>query len=411
MTPDEALSRAGADDMRGTFITVLPERARREASASAARRRAGAAIGPLDGVPVVWKDNFDVEGTVTTNGSLTRRAAPVASSDASAVATLASAGAVCLGKTNLSEFAFTGLGLNPHFGNPVNPVAPDRVPGGSSSGSSVAVAAGIAAVGMGSDTSGSIRVPAAFCGIVGYRPSVRRYDRGGMVPLSPQLDSVGVLAKSLDLVRAVDATLAAAQPGRPATTIVIPEGELVEDCAPQVTEAFDAAVNALVRAGFPVLRRRIRALEDMQHLIDEHGSLTLADAYRAFGHLRGSTEIDPLVARRLTRHNPAHEVVRAALPALTRRLESEVDESVVVFPTVRVPAPTVASVADVDSAEVMNRKVLRSTMLTSHLDMPGVAMGNVLLSATSGRDDTLLATAAGLERFLLPRTTPREVSR
>ncbi|MFB9902839.1 amidase family protein [Allokutzneria oryzae] len=408
------LDRAESVDVRTAFITLLPDRALREAEASAERHRANAVKGPLDGVPVVWKDIFDIEGTVTTNGSATRAAVAAATADAPVVARLAAAGAVSIGKTNLSEFAFTGLGLNPHFGDPVNPLAPDRVPGGSSSGSAVAVAAGAAEVGIGSDTSGSIRVPAAYCGLVGYRPSTSRYDRGGMHPLSPQLDSVGVLARSMDVITAVDAVLRT-RPVAPATRrrLVVPIGELTEDCAPEICEEFEAVVKTLEQQGFPVVRRRVRALEDTQLLLDEHGPLVLADAYRAHGHLRDSPHIDPLVARRLSRYEPnSEDPVRQALPELKRRVQSELDGEVLLFPTVRDPAPTVESVTrDLDVAEAVNRRVLRSTMLTSHLDMPGVSLGTVLLSATTHHDDLLLATATEVERCVLPGQNNRKAVR
>ncbi|SDN03691.1 amidase family protein [Allokutzneria albata] len=398
----------------GTFITMLPDRALREAEASDRRHRASAVKGPLDGIPLVWKDNFDLEGTVTSNGSPTRANAEPASTDAPVVARLAAAGAVSIGKTNLSEFAFTGLGLNPHFGNPVNPLAPDRVPGGSSSGSAVAVAAGVAEVGIGSDTSGSIRVPAAFCGVIGYRPSTTRYDRRGMQPLSPQLDSVGVLARSMYMITAVDAVLRSVAPVRTdRPRLVIPLGELTEDCSPEITDEFESVAKALEKQGFPVIRKRLQALEDTQRLIDEHGPLVLADAYRAHGHLRASTTIDPLIARRLSRYEPNSEKpVLHALPRLKQRVQSEVDDAVLLFPTTRDPAPTVESVTtDLDVAEAANRRVLRSTMLTSHLDMPGVALGNVLLSATTHRDDLLLATATEVERHVLPHQNRRKAVR
>ena len=158
---EAALERAaGAGSV---FTAVTAARAREEARAAAARLRAGAPAGPLDGVPVAWKDLVDVAGTPTTAGSALRRDAPAAAHDAPAVARLAAAGLVCVGKTNLSEFAYSGLGLNPHLGTPPNPLDPARAPGGSSSGSAVAVAAGVVPCAIGTDTSGSIRVPR--CGL------------------------------------------------------------------------------------------------------------------------------------------------------------------------------------------------------------------------------------------------------
>ena len=189
---EESLARARAAGP--AFIAVTEERALREARASAARLRAGAPLGPLDGVPVAWKDLIDVAGVPTTAASALRRDAPPARADAPVVTRLAAAGMVCVGKTNLSELAYSGLGLNPHFGTPPNPYGAARIPGGSSSGSAVAVALGVVSCAIGTDTSGSIRVPAAFCGLVGFKPSAARVDRAAIQPLAPSLDSVGPLA-------------------------------------------------------------------------------------------------------------------------------------------------------------------------------------------------------------------------
>lgn len=416
--PDElrrALRRAGESS---AFIALTEERAMREAAASAARRRP---LGPLDGMPVAWKDLFDVEGTRSTNGSTTRRDAPLAAADAPVVANLAAAGAVCLGKTNLSEFAFSGLGLNPHFGNPVNPLAPDRVPGGSSSGSAVAVADGIVDLAIGTDTSGSVRVPAAFCGLVGFRSSVDRHDRTGMLALSPTFDCVGVFARDLAHVVAADAALRGV-PARPVATaslrVIVPDGELVEDCAPEIAAAFGSALSTMERSGVAVERRPVPALAEAQQLMDRHGVLAVAEAVRRYGHLlEHPGEVDPLVLRRLDRYDPAGEpVLRAALGPLRRRLTGELAGAVLVCPTVRDPAPPVAPLlADLDLMESVNRRALRTTMLLSYLGMPGVALphgalphagphaglrASVLLSVPDGQDDRVLAAATAVAPML-----------
>ncbi|EPN41343.1 amidase family protein, partial [Pseudomonas syringae] len=177
---EDALQQATQVDH--VFISMSVERARREAEASAARWKHGQPLSPFDGVPVAWKDLFDVAGCVTTAGATVRNNLSPALLDAPSVGLLARAGMVSLGKTNLSEFAYSGLGLNPHFGTPINPKSDSspRIPGGSSSGSAVAVAAGIVPIAMGTDTAGSIRIPAAFNGLVGFRSTSRRYSRDGV---------------------------------------------------------------------------------------------------------------------------------------------------------------------------------------------------------------------------------------
>src|SRR5215216_1976143 len=292
---ERALERARATT--AVFTSLTEERALREARASAARLREGAPLGPLDGVPVAWKDLIDVAGAVTTAGSALRRGAAPATADAPIVARLAAAGMVCVGKTNLTEFAYSGLGLNPHFGTPRNPHDPDRIPGGSSSGSAVAVAAGVVPCAIGTDTSGSIRVPAAFCRIVGFKPTAARVPREGVLALAPSLDSVGPLTRSVTDAIALDALLRREAPPPPrrdldlaaggepvapsqlaaATDIVarliVPDGEFVDGAEPGVAEAFAAAVDALAAAGAPIERRPLRALEDARSLFEANGSL------------------------------------------------------------------------------------------------------------------------------------------
>ena len=281
---EETLERARG--VPGAFTRLTEERARREAAASAERLRAGTPLGPLDGVPVAWKDLFDVAGTPTTAASSLRRDAPPAAADAPAVARLAAAGMVCVGKTNLSELAFSGLGLNPHYGTPDNPRGAGRVPGGSSSGSAVAVAAGVVAVAIGTDTAGSIRVPAAFCGIAGFKPSAARIDRGGLLPLAPTFDSVGPLAHDVADLIAVDAALRGVRngdgtaEGAPPLRLVVPAGDLVDDVEPAVAAAFAAALDALGAAGARIERRPLAALDRTLALIAEHGGPVAHEAWR-----------------------------------------------------------------------------------------------------------------------------------
>jgi aspartyl-tRNA(Asn)/glutamyl-tRNA(Gln) amidotransferase subunit A len=380
---ENALRRAAES---AAFITVTPERATGD--------------GPL----VAWKDLFDVAGTRSTNGSATRKDAALSTQDAPIVASLAEH-TVCVGKTNQSEFAFSGLGLNPHFGNPVNPLAPDRVPGGSSSGSAVAVAAGIVDLAVGTDTSGSVRVPAAFCGLVGYKASIDRYDRTGMLPLAPSLDTIGVFTHDVAAAVQADAWLRGTQPALPMTRFrfVVPTGEILDDCDPDVREAFE---NALSRLDRPVERRPLPALVEAQYLMDRHGSLAVAEAYRQHGHfLTEPNDVDPLVLRRLADFDGAGEpVVRQARARLKTQLVEELDGAVLLCPTVRDPAPPVAPLlADLEVMARANRRALRTTTLLSYFGLPGVALphgtlpdglrGSILLSAPPGDDDRLLAVS------------------
>jgi aspartyl-tRNA(Asn)/glutamyl-tRNA(Gln) amidotransferase subunit A len=384
---EEALRRAGES---AAFITVTADRARHEGP------------GPL----LAWKDLFDVAGTRSSNGSLTRRNAPLATVDAPVVQNLAAAGAVCVGKTNQSEFAFSGLGLNPHFGNPVNPLAPDRVPGGSSSGSAVAVADGIVDLAIGTDTSGSVRVPAAFCGLVGFKASIDRYDRAGMLPLAPSLDTMGVFTRDVAGAVRADAWLRGVPTTLPSTPfrLVVPEGELLDDCDPAVLKAFEAAVSTM-----DTERKELPALVEAQDLMDRHGTLAVAEAHARYGHLLADPgDVDPLILRRLAEFDPSGEpVVRAAQARLRAQLTDELAGAVLLCPTVRDPAPPVAPLlADLDVMMAANRRALRTTMLLSYFGLPGVALphgtlpgglrASLLLSTPPGEDDRLLAAATAI---------------
>jgi aspartyl-tRNA(Asn)/glutamyl-tRNA(Gln) amidotransferase subunit A len=194
------------------FLSVAAERARATADGYDTIRAGGGALPPFAGIPLAVKDLFDVAGEVTTAGSIALADRPPAETDAPAVARVRAAGFIPLGRTNMTEFAYSGLGLNAHHDTPRSPWdrATGRIPGGSSSGTAVAVADGMAVAGLGTDTGGSCRIPAAFCGVVGYKPTAARVPREGVTPLSFSLDSVGPLARTVDCCAILDDILAAA---------------------------------------------------------------------------------------------------------------------------------------------------------------------------------------------------------
>src|SRR5215475_13831854 len=192
-----------------TFLKVHAEAARAAADYYDKLRARGAAPSPFAGIPVSIKDLFDIAGDVTTAGSTALRDAPPATSDAPSVARLRAAGFIPIGRSNMTEFAFSGIGINPHYGTPTSPYdrKAARIPGGSSSGAAVSVSDGMALGGLGTDTGGSCRIPAALCGIVGFKPTAHRIPRGGVFPLSTSLDSIGPLAGTVACCAALDAAL------------------------------------------------------------------------------------------------------------------------------------------------------------------------------------------------------------
>src|SRR6185436_12177115 len=207
---ETALERIAQPAGEGAFIKVYADSARADSDQADRLRKAGIVRSPVDGLPISVKDLFDVGGDVTRAGSKLLAGAPAAQADAPAVARLRAAGAVIIGRSNMVEFAFGAVGTNPHYGTPKNPWdrKAGRVPGGSSSGAAVSVADGMCVMGLGSDTRGSIRQPAALCGIAGFKPTMRRVSRQGAFPLSYTLDSVGPLANTVACCAAYDAILA-----------------------------------------------------------------------------------------------------------------------------------------------------------------------------------------------------------
>ena len=209
---EAALARAHdpAGEGARVFTQLDAGRALAAARASDTLRAAGIVRSPLEGLPISVKDLFDVAGQVTTAGSVVLKNAAPAARNAPVIDRLIAAGAVIVGRTNMTEFAFSGLGLNPHFGTPKNPWdrATARIPGGSSSGAAVSVTDGMAVVGIGSDTGGSVRIPSALCGLTGFKPTQRRVPNEGVLPLSTSLDSLGPLAASVRCCALVDAVLA-----------------------------------------------------------------------------------------------------------------------------------------------------------------------------------------------------------
>src|SRR3990172_5041634 len=253
-TSSEALVRAALariEDRSGegaaAFTRVYGERALEEARRADGLRRRGQAGGPLAGLPVSVKDLFDVAGEPTLAGSVILRDAPPAERDAEVVTRLRAAGAIVVGKTNMTEFAFSGLGLNPVYGTPRSPWdrATGRIPGGSSSGAAVSVTDGMAAVALGTDTGGSVRIPAAFCGLVGFKPTARRVSPAGALPLSTTLDSVGPLAPSVACCALAGAVLSGEPthpvPARPARGLrfAVPRRYAWTDVEGHVARALD----------------------------------------------------------------------------------------------------------------------------------------------------------------------------
>jgi len=424
-----ALTLARASEP-GLFTCQLEERAMAEARASDARWDAGRPLGPLDGVPVVWKDLFDVAGTPTTAGSETRRQAQAAVADATAVQRLTACGCIGIGKVGLSEFAYSGLGLNPHYGTPINRASHDghRAPGGSSSGSAVAVAAQMAWIGLGTDTGGSVRVPAAFNGLVGYKPSIGRFDKQGIFPLSETLDVPGPIAHTVQDCAWVDAALRGqplhALKASPVSTLllVVPVNLVFDGIEPEARAAFEALVERLRLAGARIAYRHIPAFDELATLTARHGTIAAAEAYawhQALVDGPDAAKVDRRVMARMARGKTMSALdlltLQAARLRLVRETAALLGDAWMLCPTVVHIAPLVAPLeADDELFHRVNLRTLQNTLPGNFLDLCGVSlpMGTgaasmplgALISGAAGRDDALLSAALGVEQLLHART-------
>jgi aspartyl-tRNA(Asn)/glutamyl-tRNA(Gln) amidotransferase subunit A len=411
------LARAREAAAHGVFITLTAQRALREARASQARWRAGRPLSPLDGVPVSWKDMIDVAGTATTGGSRVP-ARPPARRDAPVVARLARLGAVCIGKTNLSELAFSGLGLNPWYGTPSNPRGPAHEPhvcGGSSSGAAASVARQLCALAIGTDTSGSVRVPAAFTGLFGWKPGRRSWPRRGVLGLASSLDALGVIARNVDDAIQVHAALASGPAVRAgALARIVADERLFAASDEQPREQAMRALRRLERQGVAVELRTVPEFEEAQALFARHGTLVAAEAFARHRKLLAgpqATGMDPLVRQRLEAAACIGPQERRALVdgrgKLVAALERRWPGTAFAFPTTPITAPAVATAADPLAYGALNARVLAHTMVASFLDLAGMALPagedrhglptSLLLSAPAGHEDALLALCRRLD--------------
>ena len=414
------------------FLRVTRDRALEEARAAAGRYRRGAPLSPLDGVPIGWKDLIDMAGEVTTAGSDLYRDAAPATGDAPIVRHAASAGMVSLGKLNLTEFAYSGLGLNPHRGTPANPHDGARAPGGSSSGSAVAIASGLCPCAIGTDTGGSVRIPAAFNGLVGYKSSEGRIDKAGVFALSSTHDTVGPLARSVADCIALDRVLRARRVDLPEATplatltVHVPDGIVMEGLEDGVARSFERSLALLEGAGARIVRAPLPPLDATARLVGELGSITAAEAYGQHRALMESAERERVDRRVVDRILIGKAISAANLETLfaeRRRLIAEVaatlDGALLLMPTAAHVAPPVAPLeADDDLFHAVNLKTLRNTAIGNFLDLPGLALPNgtdgggmptsLLVSTVGGDDDRLLAAGLSIEQALGAAQTHNE---
>ncbi len=423
---EEALMRIAVPSGEGTrvFLRTYRESALAEAQASDALRAHGIVPSPLAGIPVSVKDLFDVAGDITRAGSKALADAAPATADASVVRRLRQAGAIIVGRTNMVEFAFSGLGLNPHYGTPKNPWdrATGRIPGGSSSGAAVSVSDGMAAMGLGTDTGGSVRIPAALCGLTGFKPTARRIARDGTFPLSTTLDSIGPIAPSVSCCALIDSVLAGAAPLVPPALplkglrLGVVQDYVLDGLDSGVAEAFGKALARLSQAGASVTDVRFEVLHRLPQ-INQKGGLVVAEAYAVHRELiaRRKADYDPRVASRTLRGAEVSaadyiEVLaqRAAMIADSARLAAPYDA--LLMPTVAMIAPAIAPLeADDQLYGKTNLALLRNPSVVNFLDgcalsipchQRGEGPVGLMIVGQSGEDRRLLAVGLAVESAL-----------
>lgn len=400
------------------FRAATAERARAQADRAGRAFAAGVDLGPMQGIPIAVKDLLDMEGEISAAGSAVRadELSP-AERDAPLLARLDEAGAVFLGRTQMTELAFSGLGLNPHFGTPGNACDPARVPGGSSSGSAVAVASGLACAAIGSDTGGSVRIPAAFQGLVGLKTTDGDLPTEGAVPLSTTLDTLGPITRTLEdafclwqaMKDRADEPFPRAD-GR--LRLVAPVTVLQEDLDPEVRQAFGEALVALEAAGHEVERAESPELAEAAGLYARYGSFAAHEALALYEEdlIRVGDRIDPRVAARILamRGRSASDYIRLgyARDHLVRRFWDEMrGADAVLAPTVAVLPPRIAEVEASDDAYFRaNAAVLRNTTAFNLLAGPAVTLPVAtsssglpvggMVAAAPGREAQVLAVAA-----------------
>ena len=418
---EQALSKIADPKGEGAraCLTVYADAARAAADAADARAKGGISLGPLDGAIVSIKDLFDVAGEPTRAGSKILKDAPPAKADAPVVRRLRAAGAVIVAKTGMSEFAFSGVGMNPHYGTPGNPADRARVPGGSSSGAAVAAADHMCEIAIGTDTGGSTRIPGALCGIVGFKPSAWRVPTEGAFPLSYSLDSIGPIARTVEDCAKADAVMAGEDfaPLKPAPVaglrLGVPQGLLLTEWDNTVGTRFGAARKRLSDAGARVTDEPMPLLDEML-AVNAKGGFAPAEAFSIHReHLaKRADDFDPNVRVRIERGGKVSAADYVDMSRQRTRLIRAMDAQASAFdawvlPTTPIVAPTIAEMQDSSTFNTKNMLLLRNTSTWNFFDMcaisipiPGSGLPvGLMLVARNGHDRRLFEIAAGIERL------------
>ncbi len=413
----EAIERHPSRD--AIYARTTPQRARAEAQAAAARARAGDRAGPLDGVPISWKDLFDTAG-LATEGGTRLLAGRVPEADALVLRRATAAGTVCLGKTHTSELAFSGLGVNPMTGTPPNAIEPDRAPGGSSSGAAVSTRLGLAAAGIGSDTGGSVRIPAGWNDLVGLKTTAGLIPLEGVLALSPGLDTVGPLCRTVEDAALLLGILADTAPPDLSggalgdERLHIAETLVLDGCDDGIAPAFDVAVEHLGRAGARVSRGEVPEFDGVVRAMRELSPVVTSEAWAAWGELIEAnpgvmyTRIEERFRQGKGADAAKDDAARREFARLSEALCRRMDEhGLIVMPTTPIWPPEVRRLLD-DPAYFAERNLmaLRNTRLANLLGLCSLTiptntpMCGLMLFAPPRAEARLLRIGSAIEAAL-----------
>ncbi|NYT64711.1 amidase [Alcaligenaceae bacterium] len=411
-----ALKRIDDPDGEGsaTFTKVFHTQAMAAAQASDLLRAAGLTRSLIDGLPISVKDLFDIAGETTTAGSAVLKNAAPAEHNAVIVQRLMQAGAVIIGTSNMTEFAFSGLGINPHYGTPRSPWQRNtgHIPGGSSSGAGVSVADQMAVAAIGTDTGGSIRIPSAYCGITGFKPTAARIPSDGALPLSFSLDSSGPLAPSVQCCAILDAILAG-EPYIPlqAPTLrqlrfAIPSSVVLDDADHHVRQSFEDAVALLASNGAIIDTIDIPEFSELPYL-NRMGGLVCAEAWAIHKELikDHADAYDPRVTSRILRGREQDAADYIELTQIRQDWIASVEDRIqhydaLLMPTTPITAPTIAELQENDDAYyAANGLILRNPAVINFLD--GCALSVPCHAKNTAPVGLMIAGAGGWDRHIL----------
>jgi Asp-tRNA(Asn)/Glu-tRNA(Gln) amidotransferase A subunit family amidase len=366
-----------AERSASVFTRIYRDEALKTAAHADVMRMSRQPQSPLAGLPVSVKDLLDVAGETTMAGSVVLEGQPAAANDATVVARLRAAGAAIIGKTNMTEFGFSGVGINPHYGTPANPLDPSRITGGSSSGAAASVGAGICVAALGSDTGGSVRIPAALCGLVGFKPTMRRVPTTGALPLAPVLDSIGPIARSVADCLLIDSLIA----DHPLTVdeislsglkFAVPEDLVMEDIDDTVARAFTTTLSKLSAAGATLVEVPMKMFGEARDI----NRFPQIESWRWHHKLLAThaDQYDSLVATRIRAgekytEQDFQQLLTARADWISRVEQAMTGFDAMLMPTVPIVAPrTEALLASEETFFNVNRQLLRNPSLINLLD-------------------------------------------